>query len=118
MPFLLSGGPVSLPVGTSTMTTLIGFSLCQRVVTFPFSFSNATDSSGGHFLPPAFGLGGCSDVEVAALKLLDPATLNFVLAVLVLFLHMLRLVLSITPTKEMDSKSPPSPLASFSEGFS
>jgi hypothetical protein len=59
-------------------------------------------------------------VEVAALELffLDPATLDFVLANLGLFLCMIRLVLSLTPTGEMDSKPSPSPLASFSEGFS
>jgi hypothetical protein len=118
--FLLSGGLVSLPVGTSETTTLLGFPLCQTVVTFPLSFSNATNSSGGHFLPPASGLGGCSDVEVAALELffLDPSTLDFILAILILFLCMLRLAFSLTPTEEMDSNPSPSPLASFSEGFS
>ncbi len=81
---MLGGRLVSLPVGMSTMTTLLGFPLCQRIVTFPFSFSNSTNSSGGHFLPPASGLGGSPDVEVAALELffLDSATLDFVLAVL------------------------------------
>jgi hypothetical protein len=92
-PFLLGGGPVSVPVGAPEMTTLLGFPLCQRVVTSPFCFSNATNSSGGHFLPPASGLGGSSNVEVAALELFffDPATLDFVLAVLGLFLCMLTL---------------------------
>jgi hypothetical protein len=83
-PFLLGGWPVSLPVETSETTPFLGFPLCQRVVTFPFCFSYATNSSGGHFLLPASGLGGSSDVEVAALELffLDPATLDFVLTVL------------------------------------
>jgi hypothetical protein len=119
MPFVLGGGPVSLPAVTSETTTLLGFPLCQRVVTFPFCFSNATNCSGGHFLPPDSGLGGSSDVEVAALEVFfsDPATLDFVLAINGLFLCMLRLVLSPTPTDEMASKPSPSPLASFSEGF-
>ncbi len=119
MPFLFGGGLVSLPVGTSETTTLLGFPLCQRVVTFPFCFSNATNSSGKHFLPPASGLGGSSDVEVASLELFffDPATLEFVLAILGLFLCMLRLVLSPTPTDKMASTPSPSPLASFSEGY-
>jgi hypothetical protein len=104
-PFLLGGGPVSLPVGTSEMTTLLGFPLCQRVMTFPFCFSNATNCSGGHFLPPASGLGGSSDMEVAALEVFffDPATLDFVLAILGLFLCILRLVLLPKPTDEMAS---------------
>jgi hypothetical protein len=57
-------------------------------------------------------------VEVAALELfvLDPATLDFVLAILGLFVYMLRLVLSLTLTDKMASKPSPSPLASFSEG--
>jgi hypothetical protein len=87
----------------------------------PFCFSNATNSSGGHFLPPASGLGGSSDVEFAASELffLDPATLDFVLGILGLFLCMLRLVRSLTPaTDKMASKLSPSPLASFSEDFS
>jgi hypothetical protein len=85
----------------------------------PFLFSNATNCSGGHFLPPASGLGGSSDMEVAALEVFfyDPATLDFVLVVLELFLCMLRLVLSPTPTDKMASKPSPSPLASFSEDF-
>ncbi len=118
-PFLLTVGLVSLPVWASETTTHLGFPLCQRVMTFPFSFSNATNSSDGRFLLPASGLGGCSDVEFAALELffLDPATIDFILAVLVLFLCMLRLVLSLTPTEKMDSKPSPSPLASFSKGF-
>jgi hypothetical protein len=119
-PFLLGGGPVSLPVGTSEMTTLLGFPLCQRVVTFPFCFSNTINSLDGHFLPPASELVGSYDVEVTALELslLDPATLGFVLVVLGVFLCMLRLVLSLTPTEEMASKPSSSPLASLSEGFS
>ncbi len=118
-PLLLGGGPVSLPVGMSTMTALLGFSLCQRVVTFLFGFSDSTSSSGVQFLPPASGLGGSSDVEVAALELffLDPATLDFFLAILGLFLPRLRLVLLLTPTEEMTSKPSPSPLVSFSESF-
>jgi hypothetical protein len=59
-------------------------------------------------------------VEVAALEVFffDPATLDFVLAVVRLFLYMLRLVLSRTPpTDKMVSTPSPSPLASFSEGF-
>jgi hypothetical protein len=76
MPFLLGGGPVSLPVGTSATTTLLGFPLCQRVVTVPFCCSNATNCSGGCFLPTDSGMGGSSDVEVAALEVsfFDPAT--------------------------------------------
>ncbi len=76
-PFLLGGGPVSLPVGTSATTTLLGFPLCQRVVTVPFCCSNATDCSGGCFLPTDSEMGGSSDVEVAALDVFffDPATL-------------------------------------------
>ncbi len=111
-PFLLVGGPVSLPVGTSETTTLLGFPLCQRVVTFPFCFYNATNCSGGQFLPPDSGLGGSSDVEVAALEVFffDPATLDFILAVVGLFLCMLRLVLSPTLTDKMASKPSPSPL--------
>jgi hypothetical protein len=117
--FLLGGGPVTLPVGTSETTTLFGFPHCQRVVTFPFCFSNTTNSSGGHFLPSDSGLGGSSDVEAAALEVFffDPATLDFVLAFFGLFLFMLGLVLSPTPTDKMASKPSPSPLASFSEGF-
>jgi hypothetical protein len=58
-------------------------------------------------------------MEVAALEVFffDPAILDFVLAVLGLFICMLRLVLSPTPTDKMASKPSPSPLASFSEGF-
>jgi hypothetical protein len=63
-PFSLGGGPVSLPVGTSETTTLLGFPLCQKVVTFLFCFSNATNCSGGHFLPPDSGLECSSDVEL------------------------------------------------------
>jgi hypothetical protein len=120
MPFLLGGGPVSLPVGTSAKTTLLGFPLCQRVVTVSFGCSNATNCSGGYFLPTDSGMGGFPDVEVAALEVFffDPATLDFVLAIIGLFLCMLRLVLSPTPTDKMNSKPSPSPLASFSEGFS
>ncbi len=57
-------------------------------------------------------------MEVTALELffLDPAILDFVLAVLGVYLCMLRLVLSLTATEEMASKPSPSPLASFSEG--
>jgi hypothetical protein len=71
----------------STTTTLLSFPLCQRVVTFPFGFSTSTNSSGGCFLSPASGLGGSSDVEVAALELffLNPANLNVVVVVLGLF---------------------------------
>jgi hypothetical protein len=64
---------------------------------------------------------GFSDVEVAALEVFffDPATLDFVLAIIGLLLCMLRLVLSSpTPNDKMVSKPSPSPLASFSEGFS
>ncbi len=80
-PFPLGGGPVSLPVGTSETTTLLGFPRCQRVVTFPFCFSNATNCSGGHFLPSDSGMQGSSDVESAVLEVFffDPATLDFVL---------------------------------------
>ncbi len=94
-PFSLGGGPVSLPVVTSATTTLLGFPLCQRVVTVPFYCSNATNCSGGCFLSTDSGVGGSSDVEVAALEVFffDPATLDFVLAVIGLFLCMLRLVL-------------------------
>jgi hypothetical protein len=97
----------------------LGFPLFQGVVTFPFSFSNSINSLGECFLSPPSGLGGSSDVEVAALELffLDPATLDFILAVLGLFLCRLRLVVSLTPTEEMASKPSPPPLASFSEGF-
>ncbi len=118
-PFLLGGGPVSLPVGTSKTITILGFPFCQRVVTFPFCFADATNCSGGHFLPPASGLGDCSDVEVAALEVFffDPATLDFVLAVVGLSLSMLRLVLSPKPNDKMASKPSPSPLASSSEDF-
>jgi hypothetical protein len=64
-------------------------------------------------------MGGSSDVEGAALEafFFDPATLDFVLAVIELFLCMLRLVLSPTPTDKMVSKPSPSPPATFSEGF-
>jgi hypothetical protein len=118
-PVLLGGCPVALPVGTSVTTALLGFTLHQRVVTFPFCCSNATNCSSGCFLPPDSGLGGSSDVEVAALEVIffDPSTLDFVLAVVGLFLCMLRLVLSPTLTDKMVSKPSPSPLASFSEGF-
>jgi hypothetical protein len=118
-PFSLGGGPVSLPVGTSEKTTLLGSPLCQRVVTFPFCFSSATNCLGGYFLPPESGLGRSSDVEVAALEVFffDPATLDFVLVVIGLFLCMLRLVLLPTLTDKMASKPSPSPLASFSEVF-
>jgi hypothetical protein len=118
-PFSLGGGPVSLPVGTSVMTTLLGFPLCQRVVTVPFCCSNATNCSGGCFLPTDYGMGGSSDVEGAALEVFffDPATLDFGLAIVGLFLCMLRLVLSPTPTDKLVSKPSPSPLAPFSEGF-
>ena len=90
---MLVSDPVSLPVGTSETTTLLGFPHCQRVLTFPFCFSNATNCSGVHFLPSDSGLGGYSDVEAAALEVffVDPATLDFVLAVLVLYLCMERL---------------------------
>jgi hypothetical protein len=117
---LLGGGPVSLPVGTSETATVLGFPLCQRLVTFPFCFSNATDSSGENFLPSDSGLDGSSYVEVAALELflLDPATSDFVIAVVGLFLLMLRLLFIPTPTEEMASTPSASPLASFSEDFS
>jgi hypothetical protein len=64
-------------------------------------------------------MGGSFDVEGATLEVFffDPATLDFVLAVIGLFLCMLRLVLSPTPTDKMVSKPSPSPLATFSEGF-
>jgi hypothetical protein len=99
--------------------TLICIQKTQRVVTFPFCFSNAANCSGGHFLLPDSRLGGSSDVEVAALEVLffDPTTLDFVFAIVGLFLCMLRLVLSPTPTYKMALKPSPSPLASFSEGF-
>ncbi len=73
----------------------------------PFCFSNATKCSGGHFLPPDSGLGGSSDGEVAALEVFffDPATSDFVLAIVGLILCMLRLVLSLTPTDKMASKT-------------
>jgi hypothetical protein len=117
MPFSLGGGPVSLPVRASTMTTLLSFPLCQGVVTFPFGFSNATNSSGGRFLAPSSGLGGSSDVEVAALEVffLDPAILDVIVAIFGLFFCRLRLVVSLTATDKMALK--PSPQASFSEGF-
>jgi hypothetical protein len=53
-------------------------------------------------------------VEVAFLEVFffDPATLDFVLAIVRLFLCMIRLVLSPTPTDKMFSKPSPSPLAS------
>jgi hypothetical protein len=65
-------------------------------------------------------MGGSSDVEGAALEVFffDPAALDFVLAIVGLFLCMLRLVLSPTPTDKMVSKPSPSPLASFSKVFS
>jgi hypothetical protein len=87
-PFLVDGGPVSLPVGTSVTTTLLGLHLGQRVVTVPFCFSNATNCSGGCFLPTDSGMGGSSDVEGGALEVFffDPATLDFVLAIIGLFL--------------------------------
>jgi hypothetical protein len=69
-PFPLGDGPVSLPVGTSETTTLLGFPHCQRVGTFSFCFSNAPNCSGGHFLPPDSGMGGSSDVESAVLEVL------------------------------------------------
>jgi hypothetical protein len=59
----------------------------------------------------------CSLRTLLLLTLPDPATLDFVLAVLGLFLCMLRLVLSPTPTDKLASTPSPSPLASFSEGF-
>jgi hypothetical protein len=60
-------------------------------------------------------MGGSSDVESAALEVFffDPATLDLVLASVGLFLFMLRLVLSPTPTDKMASKSSPSPLDFF-----
>jgi hypothetical protein len=75
--FLLGGGLVSLPVGTSVTTTLLGFPFCQRVVTVPFCCSNATNYSGWCFLPTDSGMGGSSDVEGAALEVFffDRATL-------------------------------------------
>ncbi len=83
-PFSLDGGPVSLLLGRSTTTTLFAFPLDQRVVTFCFSFSSSTNSSGGHFLAPSSGLGGSSDVEVDALELffLDHAILDLIIAFL------------------------------------
>jgi hypothetical protein len=71
------------------------------------------------FFPSDSGLGSSSDVEAAALEVffVDPATLDFVLAFIGLFLFMLRLVLSPTPTDKMISNPSPSPLASFYEGF-
>ncbi len=84
MPFLLDGGPVSLPLGKSSMTTLFAFPLDQREVTFHFGVSTPTNSSGGRFLATSSGLGGFSDVEVAALELffLDPAILDLIVAIL------------------------------------
>jgi hypothetical protein len=69
----------------------------------------------GIFLPSDSGMGGSSDVESAALEVFffDPATLDFVLAFIGLFLFMLRLVLSLTPTDKIASKPSPSPLAFF-----
>jgi hypothetical protein len=80
--FLLDGGPVSLSLGRSTTTTILAFPIDQKVVTFCLgSFIN---SSGGHFLVPSSGLGGSSDVEVAVGELffLDPAILDFTVALL------------------------------------
>jgi hypothetical protein len=76
--------PCLLPLGRSTMTTLFAFHLDQRVVTFCFGFSSSTNSSGGHFLAPSSGLGGFSDVEVAALELyfLDSAIFDLIVAIL------------------------------------
>jgi hypothetical protein len=84
MPFSLDGGPVSLPLGRLTTTTLLAFPLDQKVVTFHFGFSTSTNSSGGGFLAPSSGLGESSDVKVAALELffLDPAILDFIDAIL------------------------------------
>ena len=66
------------------MTTLFAFPLDQRVVTFCFGFSSSTNSSGGCFLAPTSGLGGSSDVEVAALEVFffDPGTLDLSLPLL------------------------------------
>ncbi len=77
-PFLLGGGPVSLPVGTSETTTLLGFPLCQRVVAFPFCFSNATNCSGGHFFTRLWAgrLLWCGSCSLRSL-LLWPSNLRF-----------------------------------------
>jgi hypothetical protein len=118
-PFSFDGGRASLPLGSSTMTTtLLCFPLDQRVVTIHFEFSAPTNSSGGHFLAPSSGLGGSSDVEIAALELffLYPAILDFIVVIFSLFFCRLRLVVSLAATNNMALK--PSPPTSFSEGFS
>ncbi len=116
-PFSLDGGLVSLPLGRSTTTTLVAFPLDQRVVTFHFGFSYSINSSDGHFLALSPGLGGSSDVEVAALELffLDPAILDLIVAFLWLFCCRLRLIVPLMATDETASK--PSSPASFFEGF-
>jgi hypothetical protein len=118
MPFSLDGGPVSLPLRSLATTTFLAFSLYQRVVTFCFSFSSSINSSGGHFYVPSSGLGGSSDLVVAAVELwfLVPATLDVTVVLLGFFFGWLGLVVSLMTTNKMDSK--PSPPTPFSQGFS
>ncbi len=117
MPFSLDGGPVSWPLGRLTTTTFLSFPLDKRVLIFCFDFSTSTNSSGGCFLAPSSGLGGSSDVVVAAVELffLDLATLDFTVSLLWFLFGRLGLVVSLTATNKMTSM--PSPPTSFPEGF-